>query len=128
MKTRPGTPWFFLAPNVIVILLFTFVPIAINIYYAFTGGVNLYPLQRPGVGVENFSTLLECGSYLDPSSCTKDVFWRSIFNTAKYAFFQVSLMVLFSLITALVLNRKIIGRGFWRGCFSTLFSLPSSLR
>ena len=117
MKTRPGTPWFFLEPNVIVILLFTFVPIAINIYYAFTGGVNLYPLQRPGVGVENFSTLLECGSYLDPSSCTKDVFWRSIFNSAKYAFFQVSLMVLFSLITALVLNRKIIGRGFWRGVF-----------
>jgi alpha-1,4-digalacturonate transport system permease protein len=31
--------------------------------------------------------------------------------------FQVSLMVLFALTTALVLNRKIIGRGFWRGVF-----------
>ena len=31
--------------------------------------------------------------------------------------FQVTLMVLFSLITALVLNRKIIGRGFWRGVY-----------
>jgi alpha-1,4-digalacturonate transport system permease protein len=30
---------------------------------------------------------------------------------------QVVLMVLFSLATALVLNRKIIGRGFWRGVF-----------
>ena len=117
MKTSRSTPWFFLAPNVIVILLFTFIPIAINIYYAFTGGVNLYPNQRPGVGVENFSTLLECGSYFDPSSCRKDVFWQSIFNTAKYSFFQVTMMVLFSLITAVVLNRKIMGRGFWRGVF-----------
>ena len=99
MKTNAGTPWYFLAPNMIVILLFTFVPIAINFYYAFTGGVNLYPSQRPNVGVENFSTLLECGSYFDPSSCRKDVFWQSIWNTAKFAIFQVTLMVLFSLIT-----------------------------
>ncbi len=117
MKTSASTPWFFLAPNMIVIVLFTFVPIAINFYYAFTGGVNLYPSQRPGVGVENFSTLMDCGSYFDPSSCRKDVFWQSIWNTAKYAIFQVSLMVLFALITAIVLNRKIIGRGFWRGVF-----------
>ncbi|MEQ1596442.1 MAG: sugar ABC transporter permease [Casimicrobium sp.] len=117
MKTNAGTPWYFLAPNMAVILLFTFVPIAINVYYAFTGGVNLYPSQRPSVGVENFSTLLDCGSYLDPSTCRKDVFWQSIWNTAKYAVFQVSLMVLFSLITALVLNRKIVGRGFWSGVF-----------
>ena len=117
MKSNPSTPWFFLAPNVVVILLFTFIPIAINVYYAFTGGVNLYPSERPGVGAENFATLLECGSYLDPATCRKDVFWRAIYNTAKYSFFQVTLMVLFSLITAVVLNRKIIGRGFWRGVF-----------
>ena len=85
MKTSASTPWFFLAPNMIVILLFTFVPIAINIHYSFTGGVNLYPTQRPGVGVDNFSTLLECASYFDPSSCRKDVFWRSVWNTMKYA-------------------------------------------
>ena len=117
MKISARTPWFFLAPNVAVILLFTFVPIVINIYYAFTGGVNLYPSQRPSVGVENFSTLMDCGSYFDPSSCRKDVFWQAVWNTAKYSVIQVTLMVLFSLITAVVLNRKIIGRGFWRGVF-----------
>ena len=52
-----------------------------------------------------------------PSSCRKDIFWRAVWNTARFAVFQVSLMVLFSLGTALVLNRKIIGRGFWRGVF-----------
>jgi alpha-1,4-digalacturonate transport system permease protein len=40
-----------------------------------------------------------------------------VWNTAKYSIFQVSLMVLFSLITAIVLNRKIMGRGFWRGVY-----------
>jgi alpha-1,4-digalacturonate transport system permease protein len=38
-------------------------------------------------------------------------------NTLKFSLIQVGLMVLFALITALVLNRKIIGRGFWRGVF-----------
>jgi alpha-1,4-digalacturonate transport system permease protein len=45
------------------------------------------------------------------------VFWRAIQNTIKFSAIQVTLMVLFSLVTALVLNRKIIGRGFWRGVF-----------
>ena len=113
----PRIAWMFVAPNLVVLGLFTFLPIVIDFYFAFTGGVELYPSQRPFVGGENFATLFECENYLDPSSCRKDLFWRSIFNTAKFAALQVSLMVLFALITALVLNRKIFGRGFWRGVF-----------
>jgi len=117
MQTKPSTPWLFLAPNLVIFGVFTFLPIAINFFYAFTGGVELYLKDRPYVGLENLATLLDCGSYLDPSTCKRDLFWRAVWNTAKYALFQVSLMVLFSLITALVLNRKIIGRGFWRGVY-----------
>ncbi len=117
MQTKPSTPWLFLAPNMLIFGVFTFLPIAINFYYAFTGGVELYPRDRPYVGFENLATLLDCGNYLDPSTCKRDLFWRAVWNTAQYSLFQVTLMVLFSLITALVLNRKIIGRGFWRGVF-----------
>ena len=109
--------WLFVAPNMIVFGLFCFLPIAINFIYAGTGGVQLMPLSRPYTGAENFQILFECSNYLDFSTCRKDVFWRAIFNTLKFSVLQVSLMVLFSLITALVLNRKIIGRGFWRGVF-----------
>lgn len=109
--------WLFVAPNMVVFGLFCFLPIAINFIYAGTGGVQLMPLQRPYTGTENFQILFECSNYLDLSSCRKDVFWRAIFNTLKFSVMQVSLMVLFSLLTALVLNRKIIGRGFWRGVF-----------
>jgi alpha-1,4-digalacturonate transport system permease protein len=104
-------------PNLVIFGVFTFLPIAINFYYAFTGGVQLYPRDRPFVGFENLATLLDCGNYLDPSTCKRDLFWRAVWNTAKYSLFQVTLMVLFSLVTALVLNRKIIGRGFWRGVY-----------
>jgi len=117
MKQAKGTPWFFLGPNLVIFGVFTFLPIVINLYYAFTGGVELYPRDRPYIGVQNLATLLDCGSYLDPSSCKKDIFWRAVWNTAHFALLQVSLMVLFSMITALVLNRKIVGRGFWRGVF-----------
>lgn len=109
--------WLFVAPNLIVFGVFTFLPILINLIYASTGGVKLIPTDRPFTGVENFAILLECGNYFDIQTCRKDIFWRSIFNTAKFSAIQVVLMVLFSLVTALVLNRKIIGRGFWRGVF-----------
>jgi alpha-1,4-digalacturonate transport system permease protein len=113
----PRIGWIFLAPNLIILGLFTFLPIVINFYFAFTGGVELYPAERPFTGLDNLETLFDCEHYLDPSTCRKDLFWRSIFNTGKFALLQVVLMVSFALITALVLNRKILGRGFFRGVF-----------
>lgn len=109
--------WLFVAPNLIVFGLFTFLPILINFIYAGTGGVKLMPLERPYTGMENFGILFECRDYFDIQTCRKDVFWRAIYNTIKFSLWQVVLMVLLSLVTALVLNRKIIGRGFWRGVY-----------
>lgn len=109
--------WLFVGPNLLIFGLFTFLPIAINIAYALTGGVKLMPAERPFTGLENFQILFECGNYLDISTCRKDVFWRALLNTAKFSLIQVGLMVGLSLITALVLHRKILGRGFWRGVF-----------
>ena len=113
----PRIGWAFVAPNLLILGLFTFLPIAIDFYYAFTGGVGLYPGERPFTGFDNLATLFQCTNYLDPSTCNKDLFWRAIYNTAWFALLQVGLMVLFSLVTALVLNRKILGRGFFRGVF-----------
>jgi alpha-1,4-digalacturonate transport system permease protein len=110
-------PWLFLAPNLAILGVFTFLPLVINFYYAFTGGAELYPSQRPYVGLENLATLFDCGNYFDPSSCRKDLFWRAMWNTAKFSVLQVVLMVGFSVVTALVLNRPMAGRGFWRGVF-----------
>lgn len=109
--------WLFVGPNLLIFGLFTFLPIAINFVYAGTGGVKLMPFERPYTGAENFGILLECRDYFDIQTCRKDVFWRAILNTVKFSLVQVLLMVLLSLATALVLNRRIIGRGFWRGVY-----------
>jgi alpha-1,4-digalacturonate transport system permease protein len=85
--------WIFLAPNLLIFGTFTFLPIVINFYYAFTGGAQLMPAERPYVGAENLATLFDCGNFLDPSTCRKDLFWRAVFNTAKFSLAQVALMV-----------------------------------
>ena len=113
----PRIGWMFVAPNLAILGLFTFLPIIVNFYFAFTGGIELFPSQRPFTGLENLATLFDCENFLDPSTCRKDLFWRAIFNTGKFAVLQVGLMVAFALVTALVLNRKILGRGFFRGVF-----------
>src|SRR5258708_11754237 len=82
-------PWVFLGPNLLIFGTFTFLPIVINFYYAFTGGVNLFPSERPFTGMENLEILFECRNYLDPSSCRKDIFWQALFNTSKFAVLQV---------------------------------------
>ncbi len=112
-----GMPYVFLLPNLLIFGIFILFPMALNFYYAFTGGTALFPQERPLVGTQNFATLFDCGDYLNPGSCTEDRFWRSLFNTAKFVLFQVVGVVVFSLLTAVVLNRKIRFRGFFRSVY-----------
>ena len=109
--------WLFVGPNLAVFGLFTFLPIAVDFWYSLTGSTELLPKNRPYVGLDNFTTLLTCGEYLDPNSCVRDTFWYGVWNTAKFVLLQVGLMISLSLLTALVLNRKIIGRGVFRAVF-----------
>jgi alpha-1,4-digalacturonate transport system permease protein len=109
--------WLFVGPNLAVFGLFTFLPIAVDFWYSLTGSTELLPKNRPYVGLDNFTTLLACGEYLDPNSCVRDTFWYGVWNTAKFVLLQVGLMISLSLLTALVLNCKIIGRGVFRAVF-----------
>jgi alpha-1,4-digalacturonate transport system permease protein len=110
-------PYIFLLPNLAFFGIFVFVPLAINVWYSVTGGSALFLGQRPYVGSEQYAYLFDCGSYLNPSSCREDAFWRGVRNTLVFTFFQVTMMVLFALVTALVLNMKIRGRGFFRAVY-----------
>lgn len=112
-----GMPYVFVLPNLLIFGIFILFPMLLNFVYAFTGGSAFFPGERPWVGVDNFDRLLACEDYLVPNSCTEDLFWRAIGNTVSYVIFQVGLMVILSLITALILNRKIKARGFFRAVF-----------
>lgn len=110
-------PYVFMVPNLVFFGCFVVIPLFISIAYSVTGGTNLFLDERPFVGTEQFDYLLACENMLDPATCREDRFWRGVFNTVTFVVFQVTFMVLFSLITALILNRKIRGRGFFRAVF-----------
>jgi alpha-1,4-digalacturonate transport system permease protein len=110
-------PYFFLLPNLVFFGLIVFVPIAINFVYSVTGGPALFPADRPYVGAGQYAYLFDCGSYVDPSTCREDHFWRGVFNTLRFSLFQVVAMVGLSLLTAIVLNMRIRGRGFFRAVY-----------
>jgi ABC-type sugar transport system permease subunit len=109
----------FLVPNLLVFGLFSFWPMLLNFYIAFTGGQSVLLTERPFVGLDNFRELLACPSYLDPKSCPVAgfSFWTGIWNTLFFALVQVPVMIVLALVTALVLNRDIRARGFWRAVY-----------
>jgi alpha-1,4-digalacturonate transport system permease protein len=109
--------WVFLLPNLVIFSAFTFLPIGLNFVYATTGSDAILLQDRPYVGLENFRSLVACENYLNPNSCERDIFWRAVHNTGFFVLVQVGFMVAFSLLTALVLNRNIPMRGFFRAVF-----------
>jgi len=109
--------WVFLLPNLAIFGLFTFLPIILNFVFATTGGDRILLSERPFVGGAHFASLLDCENYLDANSCRRDLFWRAVGNTGWFVLLQVGFMILFSLITALVLNRDIVLRGLFRAVF-----------
>ena len=109
--------WLFLLPNLLLFGLFAFLPILINFAYAVTGSDAILLADRPFVGVQNFDALLQCENFTDPNSCKDDLFWRAVWNTVWFTTLQVGLMVTFALVTALILNRDIRARGFFRSVF-----------
>ncbi len=112
-----GMAAFFLAPNMIIFGVFVLLPLLINIAYSMTGGNALFLDKRVFVGTEQYGRLLTCQNYADPNSCIEDGFWIASRNTLFFVAIQVTAMIGVSLITALILNRKILGRSFWRAVF-----------
>ncbi len=107
----------FVLPNLLIFGIFILFPMLLNFVYAFTGGTDFFPNQRPWVGMENFGRIFDCQNYLVPNTCSQDLFWRAVFNTIGYVIFQVGIMIGLSLLTALILNRKIKGQTFFRSVF-----------
>lgn len=107
----------FLLPNMAIFGIFVLLPLAINFLYSTTGGTQFFLADRPGVGAAHYVRLLDCENHLLPATCRDDMFWIAVWNTARFVVFQVSLMTLAALITALILNRAIPAKGFWRAVF-----------
>lgn len=113
-----GIPYLFLLPNMLVFGLFTFAPMFINIGFSLSDGQSINFDQRDFSGGDNFQRLL---SDIQPDTGglnrEDDKFMAAVADTFTFVVFQVPIMILMALVTALVLNRDIAGRGFWRSIF-----------
>ncbi|WP_319517841.1 sugar ABC transporter permease [uncultured Martelella sp.] len=116
---RNATPYPLLLPNMLIFGLFTFVPLALTIYVSMTSGDSIRVFSRPWVGLENYLRIFDCVSILDPGSCSNEgyAFWSGMFNTLIYVVIQVPVLLVVSLLTAIVVNKAMAGRGFWRAMF-----------
>jgi alpha-1,4-digalacturonate transport system permease protein len=112
-----GMAAFFLAPNMLIFGVFVLAPFIINFLYSTTSGTAFFLADRTYVGDEQYGRLFECASYLHPSTCREDLFWKAVHNTGLFVLLQVTLLIVVSMITALILNREIVGRSFWRSVF-----------
>ena len=112
-----GMAAFFLAPNMLIFGIFVLVPFVINFFYSATSGSAFFLADRTFVGAEQYRRLLDCADYLDASSCREDLFWKAAANTGMFVILQVALLTVVSMATALILNRNIVARGFWRAVF-----------
>lgn len=116
---RSGVPYALLFPNMLIFGLFTFTPMILNFYVSFTGGSSIILFDRPVVGFEKYADIFNCESYLVPKTCSNAGynFFTGLYNTLWFVGIQVPIMCSVALLTALVVNRNIRGRGFWRAMF-----------
>lgn len=113
-----GLPYLFLLPNMLIFGIFTFAPMFINMGFSVSDGQSINFDQRVFSGSDNLQRLLS-ETQIDTGGVNQEneKFLEAVRDTVVFVIFQVPIMVLFALITALALNREIIGRGFWRSIF-----------
>ncbi|HZC27948.1 MAG TPA: sugar ABC transporter permease [Actinopolymorphaceae bacterium] len=100
----------FLSPWLIGLVVLQAYPFLMTGYYAFTDfdGLNFPPHW---IGLQNFTTLFTA----DPQ------FWPSVQNTLWWVVTSVPVSIVFGIVLAMLLNRRVRGLGFFR----TAFYLPS---
>ena len=107
-RKRLLTGLLFISPWIVGFACFGIYPIVMALYYSFCD----YDVMRDAVwvGPLNYQDMV-----------TDDVFWKAIWNTLIYAGFSVPLGLMLALVLAVLLNRPIAGRSFFR----TFFYIPS---
>lgn len=96
MKPNWKTPLFFLAPALILLLVFTILPIFTTVFLSLTN-FNIYSLadwsRAKFIGIGNYAKLLQ-----------DSLFWKSLFNTFYFVIMGVPATIALSLLGAVLIN------------------------
>lgn len=106
-KQKTLIPWLYLAPSILLLTIFLFLPILFVIYLSFTNG-NIINLQW--IGLRNYQKLA-----IDPD------FTQILFNTSYFSLFTIIPSIFIPLLLAILLDQKILFQNFFR----TAYFIPS---
>lgn len=104
--------WLFIAPTLILLLLFNIFPLFYSLYLSFTDYSAIAGVDPVWAGFSNFQRLLN-----DPQM------WKYFATTGRFAFLSVSLQTIIGFGLALLLREKYAGSGF----VTTLILVPMML-
>ena len=115
LRSEARTAYLCLIPSIIGLIFLTYIPL-LEVF-----GLSFFSWKGNGftgfkfVGLSNYVRLLTTDPY----------FKQSVLVTLYYTFMAVTGSIIYSLIIALLLNRKIPARGFWRAIFYLPYLLPA---
>lgn len=106
------TTFVFLLPIFTLYTVFFLIPVGMCLYLSFT---KYSVLESPkGVGLENYKYLF----------FEDDIFKVSLLNTSLYAVETITLAMIIGLLFAILLNRPLRGKGFFRSCIYLPYITP----
>ncbi len=97
----------FLSPTLLVFSAFILFPVLFSFYLSFHKW-NMFSQERAFVGLENYTRVLQSAE-----------FWSVLKNTAVYTLGTVPLNMVFALLVAYFLHKKVFGKKFLRTAFFT---------
>ncbi|WP_246079577.1 carbohydrate ABC transporter permease [Paenibacillus piri] len=111
-RTISWLPYHFLLPSIILIMMINVYPFLTGLMYSVENG----SLLKAGdfIGLDNYAKLM-----------TMPDFWHSLYFSSVFAVFSVIGSYAVGLGLALILNKDIIGRGFFRVALLVPWILPS---
>ncbi|MDQ3811606.1 MAG: sugar ABC transporter permease [Chloroflexota bacterium] len=99
--------YLFIAPAMVIFIVFTLLPVAVALYLSFTN-YDVFT-RREWIGAANYGEVFE-----------DELFWRALWNTATYTVWTIPLSMSIGLGLALLLNQRLRGLGFYR----TVYYVP----
>lgn len=112
MKTKKRTPYFYMLPGVLMVLLFVYIPVLTNIVYSFFR-LSSYSAGQTFVGLDNYRRF-----FTDP------VFPIMLKNNILYCVISLIVQVGFGTFLALVLDSTLI-KGKAKNFFRNLYYMPA---
>lgn len=106
--TPKTAPYYFLAPSVLLLIIFTLYPVVSSFVLSFQ---SMRGTEKYFVGFANYTKLFQ-----DP------IFYKSLSNTFQILIIQVPIMLSIAIVTAVGLNSAMLK---FKGLFRTIYFLPA---